>query len=275
MTRPDTAPASSLWWSGRRAGLPRGLRRGAALVPAGVLLALVVAGWELYVELSGIRDIILPPPSAVFSSLWSHWGVYQPELAVTAIESLKGFALAIGASFVLAIAVTASRVLRLAVYPLIIATQAMPVIAIGPLFITWFGFGQTSKVLVSALIAFFPITVSTVAGLMSLDDGMVALMRSFPAGRVQIFLRARLPNALPQIFSGLKVGAVLSVVGAVVGEWIGSDSGLGHLIIRANASFAIETVFGAIVLLSGLGIAFFVAVASAEWLFLPWNRKSQ
>lgn len=137
-------------------------------------------------------------------------------------------------------------------YPLIITSQAVPIIAIAPLLITWLGFGTPSKVAVSALIAFFPVTVSTAAGLSSLEAGAVALMRSFPAGRTQIFVRARLPNALPQIFSGLKVAAVLAVVGAVVGEWVGSDSGLGYLIVRQNA-LRTDTVFACVVLLAALG----------------------
>jgi NitT/TauT family transport system permease protein len=147
------------------------------------------------------------------------------------------------------------------------------VIAIAPLLITWFGFGSTSKVLVSALIGFFPMVVSSATGLASLDAGVVSLMRSFPASPIQIFLRARLPNALPQIFAGLKIAAVLSVVGAVVGEWVGSDQGLGYLIVRANASLAIDLVFAAIVLLSLMGIAFFAAVSLLERLVIPWRRE--
>jgi NitT/TauT family transport system permease protein len=175
----------------------------------------------------------------------------------------------------LAIVITSSRVLRAALYPLIVTSQAMPVIAIAPLLITWFGFGPTSKILVSALIAFFPMVVSSAAGLGSLSSDVVNLMRSFPASRIQIFLRARLPNALPQIFAGLKVAAVLSVIGAVIGEWVGADEGLGYLIVRANTSLAIDLVFASIVLLALLGIAFFAAVALVERLVMPWQHQEQ
>jgi NitT/TauT family transport system permease protein len=173
----------------------------------------------------------------------------------------------------LAVLVTAWRALRLAIYPIVVASQAMPVIAIAPLLIIWFGYGPTSKILVAALVAFFPIVVSSAAGLASLNDGAVRLMQSFPASRNQVFLQARLPHASPQIFAGLKVAAVLSVVGAVVGEWVGSDEGLGFLIIQSNAKLATTTVFGAVVVLTLMGIVLFLIVTLIEWLALPWNRR--
>ena len=151
----------------------------------------------------------------------------------------------------------------------------MPVIALAPLLVIWFGYGPTSKILVAALIAFFPIVVNTSAGLTSLDGSAVTLMRSFPATKRQVLLRARIPNALPQFFSGLKVAAPLAVVGAVVGEWVSADAGLGYLIIRANATLSTEIVFGSIALLSLAGIALFVLVSAIEWLALPWHRKAQ
>jgi NitT/TauT family transport system permease protein len=242
-------------------------------VPALALFALLILAWQVYVEVFDVRDIILPPPTDVASTLVDRWSTLQSELWVTLSEAAQGFLLAAAVGLLLAILITSSRVLRLALYPLIVTSQAMPVIAIAPLLITWFGFGPTSKVLVSALIAFFPMVVSSATGLASLDSGVVSLMRSFPASRTQIFLRARLPNALPQIFAGLKVAAVLSVVGAVVGEWVGADQGLGYLIVRANASLAIDLVFAAIVLLSLMGIAFFAAVSLVERLVIPWRRE--
>jgi NitT/TauT family transport system permease protein len=248
-------------------------RRAFDYVPAAALLALVVVGWQAYVELFDVRDIILPPPTDVASTLVERWPSLQPELLVTMSEAAQGFFLSAAVGLLLAVLITSSRVLRLALYPLLVTSQAIPVIAVAPLLITWFGFGPTSKVLVSALIAFFPMVVSSAAGLASLDAGVVSLMRSFPASRTQIFLRARLPNALPQIFAGLKVAAVLSVIGAVVGEWVGADQGLGYLIVRANATLAIDLVFAAIVLLALMGIAFFAAVSLLERLVIPWRRE--
>jgi NitT/TauT family transport system permease protein len=258
---------------GRRGRLGLG-RKAAVYVPAAILILLAIGAWELYVKVSHVRPIILPPPNDVFSALIHRWSVLQPQLVVTAKEAALGFLLAAVAGIALAILITSSRILRLALYPLIVATQAMPVIAIAPLLIIWFGFGTTSKVFVAALVAFFPVVVNTAAGLESLDTGVVTLMRSFPASRLHIFLRARVPNALPQIFAGLKIAAVLSVIGAVVGEWVGAEEGLGYLIVRSNASFDTDLVFASIVLLSLLGIAFFLVVSLAETLALPWKRTS-
>jgi NitT/TauT family transport system permease protein len=257
---------------GRRGRVPA-WRRAVDYVPAAALLILVIVAWQAYVRLFDVSDIILPAPTEVASTLVDRWPSLEPEMMVTLSEAAQGFLLAAVVGLALAIAITSSRMLRLALYPLLVTSQAMPVIAIAPLLVTWFGYGPTSKILVSALVAFFPMVVSSAAGLASLDSGVVSLMRSFPAGRLQIFLRARLPNALPQIFAGLKVAAVLSVIGAVVGEWVGSDEGLGYLIVRANATLAIDLVFAAIVLLSLMGIAFFVAVSLVERVVTPWRRQ--
>jgi NitT/TauT family transport system permease protein len=248
-------------------------RRALDYIPAAALIALVICGWQAYVAVFDIREIILPPPTQVASTLVERWPSLEPELMATLAEAAQGFLLAAVVGFLLAIAITSSRILKLALYPLLVTSQAMPVIAIAPLLITWFGYGPTSKIMVSALVAFFPMVVSSAAGLASLDSGVVSLMRSFPAARLQIFLRARLPNALPQIFAGLKVAAVLSVIGAVVGEWVGADEGLGYLIVRANATLATDLVFAAVVLLALMGIVFFVAVSLLEWLVTPWRRQ--
>jgi NitT/TauT family transport system permease protein len=258
--------------AGRRQRRP-GWRRALDYAPAALLLVLIVVGWQVYVEVFDVSPLILPPPTDVASTIVDRWSTLQPEFVVTLLEAVQGFLLAAVVGFALAVLITSWRVLRLALYPLIVASQAIPTIAIAPLLITWFGFGPTSKILVSALIAFFPMVVSSAAGLASLDSGVVSLMRSFPASRAQIFLRARLPNALPQIFAGLKVAAVLSVIGAVVGEWVGADEGLGYLIVRANASLAIEIVFASIVLLALMGMGLFMAVALLERLVIPWQSK--
>lgn len=251
------------------------LRRAATYIPAVLLFIALIGLWQLYVTVFDVRDVILPEPGAVASTVSDRWFVLQPEMLVTLAEAAQGFLLAAVAGLLLAIAITSSRALRAALYPLIITSQAIPVIAIAPLLITWFGFGSPSKIMVSALIAFFPMVVSSATGLASLDPGVVSLMRSFPASPTQVFLKARLPNALPQIFAGLKVAAVLSVVGAVIGEWVGADSGLGYLIIRSNASLSTDLVFASIFVLSVMGIAFFVVVSLAERLLVPWPHAHE
>lgn len=256
--------------SGRRRTLRVTLLTG---LPAAVLLALFFIGWGVYVEVADVRDIILPSPLTVTESLFTEWGTYQPQLEVTMRNAITGFGLAVGTGVLLAVLVTSSPILRLALYPLLVASQAMPVIALAPLMVVWFGYGPTSKVLVAALISFFPVVVNSAAGLASLEPSAVTLMRSFPATKLQIFLRARLPNALPQMFSGIKIAAPLAVVGAVVGEWVSADAGLGFLIIRANNVLATEIVFGSIFLLSLAGIILFLAVALIERFTLPWHRS--
>jgi NitT/TauT family transport system permease protein len=265
VSAPEPTQAHRMW---RR----RDSRLLAALPAAALILTFFVA-WGLYVELADVRDVILPSPLTVLDSLISEWSLYRPELVVTVRQAVLGFLLAVGVGLTLAVLVTASRVLRLALYPLLVASQAMPVIALAPLLVIWFGYGPTSKVLVAALIAFFPIVVNAAAGLNSLERSAVTLMNSFPATKTQIFLRARVPNALPQTFSGIRVAAPLAVVGAVVGEWVSADAGLGYLIIRANSTLSTEIVFASIVLLSLAGIALFLIVAALEWLLLPWHRK--
>ncbi|CAB4949131.1 MAG: ABC transporter permease subunit [Actinobacteria bacterium] len=244
-------------------------------LPAALLLLALLAMWQTYVVVFNVKRFILPAPTEVFASLFTKWAIYQPHAIVTFREAAIGLLLATVVGLILAMLITASSALRMAIYPLVVATQAMPVIAIAPLLIIWFGYGPTSKILVAALVAFFPIVVSAAAGLASLDDGAVRLMRSFPCSQWHIFSKARLPHALPQIFSGLKVAAVLSVVGAVVGEWVGSNEGLGCLIIQSNAKLAIVTVFGSVVVLTLMGIALFLIVTFIEWLSLPWNRRPQ
>jgi len=242
--------------------------------PAVLLILALIGVWQAYVVIFDVRRFILPQPLEVAESLVTRWAIYQPHTIVTFREAAIGFLLAAVVGVALAVLVTTWRALRLAIYPIIVASQAMPVIAIAPLLIIWFGYGPTSKILVAALVAFFPIVVSSAAGLASLSDGAVRLMRSFPSSTTQVFLRARLPHALPQVFSGFKVAAVLSVVGAVVGEWVGSDEGLGFLIIQSNAKLATTTVFGAVVVLTLMGIVLFLIVTLVEWLALPWNRRS-
>jgi NitT/TauT family transport system permease protein len=280
VTLTETSPVDQGWPESTEPVDARGRRRRrarstfAAALPAAALLIAFFVAWGVYVEVADVRDVILPSPKAVAKSLVDNWDIYRSELAVTLREAVIGFLLAVVVGLVLATLVTVSRVLRLALYPLIVASQAMPVIALAPLLVVWFGYGPTSKVLVAALIAFFPIVVSTAAGLASLDAGAVTLMESFPASRYEIFVRARMPNALPQMFSGIKVAAPLAVVGAVVGEWVSADAGLGYLIIRSNALLATEIVFGAIVLLCLSGIALFLIVSIVEWFALPWYRKA-
>ena len=181
-----------------------------------------------------------------------------------------GFGLALASGVLLATAIGMSRTLERALYPFIIASQTIPIIVIAPMLLIWVGYGLAPKVIVVALISFFPIVVNMVDGLASVDRDMIRLMRTLGANRWQIFLKVRVPASLPYLFSGVRVAIAVSVIGAVIGEWVGSSEGLGYLMLRSKPQFLTERVFAAIVILSALGVALFASVGIAERLAIPW-----
>lgn len=244
------------------------------LAPLLVLVA-VTAVWEGGVRVFDIKPYILPAPSAIVHRLLTDWGILIPNLAVTVSEILLGFALASVVAISLGILLASSGVFRRSVFPLVIASQTVPVIAIAPVLVIWFGYDIIPRVLVTALIAFFPLTVNTVTGFRAVDPELVRFFRSLNASRLQIFRKLTLPSALPYIFAGLKVAATLSVIGATVGEWVGADRGLGQQIVTDTAQLQTTRVFSAILLLSLSGIALFLSVACVEWISLPWRHSTQ
>ena len=164
--------------------------------------------------------------------------------------------------------------MRATLYPLIVASQAVPKIAIGPLLVLWLGLGMLPKLAIVALMVFFPVVITAAEGFSSVDRNLLDLMRSVSASQWEIFRRVRFPHALPQIFSGLKIGITLAVVGAVVGEWIGSDNGLGYLLLQANTQLDTTLLFSALALLVVLGVVLFLLVEIAERLLLPWRTST-
>ena len=244
------------------------------LAPALVLLA-VAAIWEGAVRVFDIKPYILPAPSAIVHRLVTDWEILIPNLLVTVSEMLLGFALASVVALSLGILIASSRMFRRSVFPLVIASQTVPVIAIAPVLVIWFGYDIVPRVLVTALIAFFPLTVNTVTGFRAVDPELVRFFRSLNASRLQIFRKLTLPSALPYIFAGLKVAATLSVIGATVGEWVGADRGLGQQIVTDTAQLQTTRVFSAILLLSLSGIVLFLGVACVEWVSLPWRHATQ
>jgi len=247
-------------------------RRGERLAPVGVLL-LLVGVWEAVVRLGDVPRWLLPPPSAVGRALLTDRELLTLHARVTLVEVLLGFAAALVAGVGLAVVVDASPALRRALYPLLIASQTVPVPALAPLLLIWFGYGLLPKVLVTALIGFFPIAVNTVDGLRATDPELVALLRSMGAGRWRRFGLVRWPAALPFVFSGAKVAVAVCVIGAVFGELVGATAGLGYLLTRSLAQFQTERVVAAIVLLSLMGVGLFALVAVAERWLLPWRRS--
>ncbi len=275
--RPLARPAQAR--AAGREALPRGaLRPGTArrwaaqVAPPAALLAAFLLAWEWGVRALGVPFYILPAPSRIAGLLVAEQGVLLAQAAVTLEEVLLGFAIAFVVGIALAILVFSSRTVERALYPLIIASQTVPVFAIAPLLIVWFGYGMLSKVAMAALIVFFPIVVNTVDGLRAADPDMVNLLRILGATPARILLVIRVPAALPFVFSGTRIAVATSVIGAVIGEWVGATQGLGFLMIHANAQLHIDLVFAAIVYLSAMALGLFGAVSLVEWLALPWRR---
>jgi NitT/TauT family transport system permease protein len=237
--------------------------------------ALLVA-WHLAVVIFDIPPYVLPLPWDVLVELVEQWNVQlYDETMVTFIESLGGFLLAIVVSVPLAILITYSDLLNRLVMPALVVSQVIPKIALAPLFVIWLGFGLLPKVLMSFLVAFFAIVVSTVVGLRSIEPNMLHLSRSMGASTLQTFLKVRLPNSLPTFFGGLKVGVTLAVIGAIVGEFVGAGSGLGHLTIIAMASLNLPLTFAAILMMGVIGVVMYGAVELLERLAVPWKKRDE
>jgi putative hydroxymethylpyrimidine transport system permease protein len=242
------------------------------LAPPLVLAVIVLGAWQSYVALSGITQSVLPSPLEVGRALVRDRSALASSAWTTLSEVLLGYGVAIAAGLAAAVAVASSRLVERALYPWLVISQLVPVPAIAALVVVWSGFGIGSKVIVIALVSFFPIAVNTIDGLRSTDPEMLDLLRTLGAGRWRRLALARAPSALPYLFSGLRVAAALSVVGAVFAEWVGSSSGLGYLILTDNAQVQTADEFAAIVLLALIGVALFGAVGLVERVALPWYR---
>ncbi|MGD9711764.1 MAG: ABC transporter permease [Thermomicrobiales bacterium] len=251
---------------------PRHLLALRSWIPPVLLLTLMAGGWELWVRLRETPAWYLPAPSRVFRTMWEERSSLLENSRVTLEEVVIGLSVAIVAGSAMAVAIHLSSLVERTAWPLVIASQAIPVVALAPLLLIWFGHGLTPKVIMTALIAFFPVTVATADGLRSADRETLALLRTMGASRWQRFVLVEAPGALPAFFSGLKVAVSVAVIGAVIGEFVGSDSGLGHAIILANASLRTDLVFASVVVLSLMAIALFALVVVIERLALPWRR---
>ena len=232
---------------------------------------LIFIAWDLTVRIFGIAAYLLPGPLEVADSLVEHWRELATQTLWTAGAILAGFAAAAVVAIPLAMLIVVSPVMERLLYPPMVATQSIPKIALAPLFVVWFGFGLMPKVAVAFLIAFFPVVIDTMVGLRSIDPGMMQLARSMGAPPYRIFLRLRLPHALPMIFGGLKVASTLAVVGALTGEFIGSDKGLGYLLLQASGNLNTALLFATLVVLSVLAMVFFYAVEAVERAMIPWH----
>ena len=231
-----------------------------------------LAVWEVLTRLSQIPGFILPAPSAIFIEAVTRYPLYLYNSWITFYEMVAGFLLATLVGVFLAVLIVYSRIVRNMIYPQIVVLQIVPKVAIAPLLLIWAGYGITSKVLLALLIAFFPIVVNMVTGLAEIEEELLDLCRILQSGRWQEFSKVRLPNALPYLFSSLKVASTLSVIGAVIGEFVGGAEGLGHLIIIANTELRTSMAFVALFCLSILGLLLYGLVVLAERMFMPWEK---
>jgi putative hydroxymethylpyrimidine transport system permease protein len=240
-----------------------------------LLVAALIAVWQGVVVFFDIPAWKLPAPSAIAAELVVSRALYLKHTWVTLMEVMLGFGAALATGVLLATLIAYYRTLQRAVYPLVIASQTIPIIVIAPLLLIWVGYGIAPKIIVVILIAFFPITVNTVDGLRSVDTDMVNMMRTLGASRWQIFTKVQVPTAMPFLFSGTKIAVTFSVIGAVIGEWVGASAGLGYLTRISVPLFLTARSFGAVVLLAAMGIILFVSVALLERLLLPWYHTEQ
>ncbi len=252
----------------RRRKLARRDRIGALAYPVGVMVALLLL-WEAAAKLLSIPPYLLPAPSAILKSMDANSAVLIKESVGTTIEILLGFALSVVVGVPLALAIYLWRPFARSIYPLLVSSQAVPKVAVAPLFLVWFGFGLVPKVLIAFLIAFFPVVINTAMGLASLEREKIYLARSMGLGPVATFFKIQLPNAMPSIFAGLKISITFAVVGAVVGEFVGGQGGLGYLLLIANGNMDTALLFGGIVALTVLGVVLFLAIGLVERLVLP------
>jgi ABC-type nitrate/sulfonate/bicarbonate transport system permease component len=242
------------------------------VLPPILLIAAIIILWEVVSTVMHVPDYLLPKPSRIaqaivvrYESLWSN-------LLITLEEVLLGLVVGFVVGFLLALIMFFSPLMRRTLNPIVVISQTVPVIALGPILVIWLGYNILPKIIVVALIVFFPITVNTFDGLVSCDQDLITLLKSMGANRWQIFTKVQLPNALPFITSASKVAITFSVIGAVTAEWIGSDKGLGAYILQANARIRTPEMFAAILITSLMGIILFFIAQFAENLIIPWQK---
>lgn len=241
-----------------------------ALMPIGLVLGIALA-WDLSVRFFELPEYLLPAPLEVLARIrQDHASLLRHSLATLKVI-LAGFGISVVAGVLLALLVVLNRTADRLLMPIIVGLQTIPKVAIAPLFVVWLGFGMTPKVVVTFLISFFPVVVSTVAGLRAIEADMVDLVRSMGGGPHKVLLKARIPFALPQMFSGFKIAITSAVVGAIVAEFVGSDIGLGYLLLTASAAMDGTLVWSALLILVVLGVLLFVITAQIEKAVIPWH----
>jgi ABC-type nitrate/sulfonate/bicarbonate transport system permease component len=245
------------------------------LIPPLLLIIFVILVWQTVALRSGLSAFILPSPIQVLQAGWETREVLGSAITTTMLETMIGLTIATILGVLIAAAIDLSSVVRRALYPILVASQTIQILAIAPLLIIWFGFSMLPKVMIVVLICFFPLAVNTADGLASADPDYVSLLRAMGADRKQVWRLVRFPAALPAFFTGLRIAVTYSVVGATIGEWVGGSEGLGLYMLRSKNALATDQVFVGIVLTSMLSIGLFLLVYVIERALLPWYYSSE
>ncbi len=243
------------------------------MIAAVLILLVLVGGWEAYARLGNVDDFILPAPTEVASALWDDRGLLWHNLLVTAQEIGLGILVALVAGALLAIVIHLSPTLRRVLYPLLVGSQAVPIVIIAPLLVVWFGFGIAPKLAIIALVCFFPVVVTTLDALAAVDPEQRKLLHTLDASRWQEFRWVEAPAALPGALSGAKIAVAVAVIGAVFAEYAGSSAGLGNVILQAVPQLETARAYAAVVLLAAFAILLFLLLSLAERLLVPWARR--
>lgn len=256
--------------------VPTGLSKGLMRVGMALLaIALIFGAWNLVIVVFGLKPYALPTPQSALAADVDNWPVLGGLTLQTVEETAYGFLIGAAVGFVLGVAMSASKTVQRLIYPTLITSQAVPIVAIAAPLVILFGFGMLPKLVIVAWIVFFPVVVNVLDGLAHIDPDLINLSRVMGARRVRGFLAIRLPATLSPLFSGLKIGATYAVTGAVIGEWTASaQQGLGTYLQTANASLDTQGVFGATILLTAIGVVSFLLMVAAESIATPWRKRS-
>ena len=239
-----------------------------------IFFALILVLWEIVSRTGMLADFILPAPTKILLSLVFNFKIIYWHIAITLFETLIGFTISIVFAVVIAISMDAVMSIKRTLYPILIISQTLPIIILAPLFIIWFGYGYLPKIIIVILICFFPICINLLNSLAASDREFIDLLRSMGANKKHIYKFVKIPSAMPGFFSGLKIAATYSIMGATIGEWVGGKNGLGVYMIRAKQSFATDRVFAAIIIITALSIIFLKIIEFAEKKHMPWLRIS-
>lgn len=245
---------------------------GSKLAPI-IFVVLLLIIWQVVVTAGGIEKYIMPAPTDVIKVLVTEFKTMIPHILATLYEGMVGFFIAIILSVILAIIMDRFSLVKKALYPVLVISQTIPTIALAPLFIIWFGFGALPKIIVVVIVCFFPIVISIVDGLEGVDKDLINHFKLMGASKLKVFLHLKLPYGMINFFSGMRIAATYSIMGAVIGEWLGGDKGLGVYMTRARSAYALDKMFAAIVIIVVISMAIFLLVSIMEKVFTPWNNE--